>query len=121
MEGARCTFLYRGEATEVHLVHQIFGLPQGIPDRSFRERANQAMRAALGEEMFASAWAEGQAMTLNEAIAQALQPNVRGFPAALHARRHRIPVAKSHCSDLRTFGRFQDELCADIATLRWRE
>jgi hypothetical protein len=33
VEGARCTFLYRGEASEVHLVHQIFGLPQRIPLR----------------------------------------------------------------------------------------
>ena len=36
MEGARCTFLYRGEATEVHLVHQIFGLPPRIPLRRLR-------------------------------------------------------------------------------------
>src|SRR4029077_18814142 len=33
VEGARCTFLYRGEASAVHLVHQIFGLPQRIPLR----------------------------------------------------------------------------------------
>ncbi len=48
------------------------GLPQGIPDRGFRERASHAMRAALGEAMFAAAWAEGRGMTLNEAIALAL-------------------------------------------------
>ncbi len=33
VEGARCTFLYRGEADEVHLVHRIFGLPERIPLR----------------------------------------------------------------------------------------
>ena len=27
VEGTRCTFLYRGEADEVFLVHRIFGLP----------------------------------------------------------------------------------------------
>jgi len=33
VEGARCTFLYRGEASAVHLVHRIFGLPERIPLR----------------------------------------------------------------------------------------
>jgi enterochelin esterase family protein len=33
VEGARCTFLYRGEAGEVRLVHRIFGLPERIPLR----------------------------------------------------------------------------------------
>ena len=36
IEGARCTFLYRGDASEVHLVHQIFGLPRRIPLRRLR-------------------------------------------------------------------------------------
>jgi enterochelin esterase-like enzyme len=36
VEGARCTFLYRGEADGVRLVHQIFGLPQPIPLRRLR-------------------------------------------------------------------------------------
>jgi len=54
------------------------GLSQGIPDRGFREGAIQAMRAALGKEMFAAAWAEGKAMTLNEAIALALKSDPTG-------------------------------------------
>jgi len=33
VEGNRCTFLYRGEADGVHLVHRIFGLPERIPLR----------------------------------------------------------------------------------------
>jgi len=32
-------------------------------------------RAALGEEAYTRAWAEGQAMTIEEAIARALQPD----------------------------------------------
>jgi len=28
IEGPRCTFLFRGDADEVHLVHRIFGLPE---------------------------------------------------------------------------------------------
>jgi enterochelin esterase-like enzyme len=36
VEGARCTFLYRGEADEVRLIHQTFGLPARIPLRRLR-------------------------------------------------------------------------------------
>jgi UDP-N-acetylmuramyl pentapeptide synthase len=37
-----------------------------------------AVRAALGEEAFAAAWAEGQAMTREQAIAYALEEEVKG-------------------------------------------
>jgi enterochelin esterase-like enzyme len=33
IEGTRCTFLYRGEADEVFLIHRIFGLPDHLPLR----------------------------------------------------------------------------------------
>ena len=33
VEGARCTFLFRGEADEVHVVHRIVELPERIPLR----------------------------------------------------------------------------------------
>lgn len=33
VEGRRCTFLYRGEADEVHLVQRIVGLPERLPLR----------------------------------------------------------------------------------------
>jgi len=33
VEGARCTFLFRGEADEVHLVQRILGLPNRLPLR----------------------------------------------------------------------------------------
>jgi enterochelin esterase family protein len=36
VEGARCTFLYRGEADEVLLVHRIFGLPDHLALRRLR-------------------------------------------------------------------------------------
>jgi enterochelin esterase family protein len=36
VEGARVTFLYRGEADEVFLVHRIFGLPDHLPLRRLR-------------------------------------------------------------------------------------
>jgi enterochelin esterase family protein len=31
VEGARCTFLHRGEAEEVHIAHRVVGLPDRIP------------------------------------------------------------------------------------------
>jgi tetratricopeptide (TPR) repeat protein len=37
-----------------------------------RDRQIAAVRAALGDEVFAAAWAEGQAMTLEQAIAYAM-------------------------------------------------
>ena len=36
VEGARCTFLYRGESDEVRLIHRTFGLPARIPLRRLR-------------------------------------------------------------------------------------
>ena len=30
VEGPRCTFLYRGGAYEIHLIHRTFGLPERI-------------------------------------------------------------------------------------------
>ena len=36
VEGARCTFLYRGEADQVFLIHRIFGLPDHLPLRRVR-------------------------------------------------------------------------------------
>jgi enterochelin esterase-like enzyme len=36
VEGSRCTFLFRGEADEVHLVHRIVELPERLPLRRLR-------------------------------------------------------------------------------------
>jgi len=36
VEGSRCTFLYRGEADEVFVVHRIFGLPDHLALRRLR-------------------------------------------------------------------------------------
>ena len=36
VEGGRCTFLYRGEADEVHLIHRTVGLPERIGLRRLR-------------------------------------------------------------------------------------
>jgi enterochelin esterase-like enzyme len=36
VEGSRCTFLYRGEADQVFLIHRTFGLPDRLPLRRLR-------------------------------------------------------------------------------------
>ena len=53
-------------------------MPAPILMRTERDRAIEAMRAALGEEAFAAAWTEGQGTTLTEAIALALKSDSTG-------------------------------------------
>jgi hypothetical protein len=42
-------------------------------DRAAHERAVAAIRAALGEEVFAATWAAGRALALDAAIALAME------------------------------------------------
>jgi hypothetical protein len=48
------------------------GTPLAPGDRAEHDRSVAAARAALGENAFAAAWAEGRAMDLDQAIADAL-------------------------------------------------
>jgi hypothetical protein len=48
--------------------------PRPPADVADYDRTLAALRAALGEEAFAAAWAAGQAMSLDEAVALALEP-----------------------------------------------
>jgi len=43
------------------------------PNRSLYERTAAAVRSQLGESAFEEAWAEGQAMTFEQAVAYALE------------------------------------------------
>src|SRR5436853_427788 len=54
-------------------LHEALHIPVPYCSRADHDRAVAAARAALGEEAFAAAWAEGRAMTLEQAIAFALQ------------------------------------------------
>jgi tetratricopeptide (TPR) repeat protein len=45
-------------------------------DRSDYERSVAALRAQLGAQQFAAAWADGQALTLEQAIAYAIDPEI---------------------------------------------
>jgi len=95
IEGARCTFLYRGDASEVHLVHQIFGLPRRIPLRRLRgtdlwyvvlelpdgSRVEYQLEVAHGEQ--------------RERINDPLNPHVANSPlgssSVCYARGHEVP------------------------------
>jgi tetratricopeptide (TPR) repeat protein len=60
-----------GAAAET--LHEAIGVSLEPYQRAGHDEAVQAMRAALGEEAFAAAWAEGRALPLDEAIALALE------------------------------------------------
>jgi predicted ATPase/DNA-binding SARP family transcriptional activator len=49
------------------------GLPVALVDRPEYDRDVAAVRAALGQEAFAAAWAEGRSMTLDQAVTSALE------------------------------------------------
>jgi hypothetical protein len=49
------------------------GLPRPPVEKVRCERAIAAVRAALGDDAFAVAWADGQSLTPPQAIAEALQ------------------------------------------------
>jgi predicted ATPase/class 3 adenylate cyclase len=53
---------------------EAIGARLGVVDRTEQERCEAAVRAALGEEAFAAARAEGRSMTLQQAVEYALQP-----------------------------------------------
>ena len=50
------------------------------PVRELRERHLAALRAHLGADELAAAWAEGRAMTIEEAVEYALETNVAPPP-----------------------------------------
>ncbi len=57
-------------------LHEAVGVPVYLyyePHRSRYERTVSAVRSQLGEEAFEAAWAEGRAMTLEQAVAYALE------------------------------------------------
>jgi len=47
------------------------GTPLWLPDRADHDRTMAAARAALGDDAFAAAWAEGQALSPEQAVAEA--------------------------------------------------
>jgi predicted ATPase len=54
-------------------LREAFGLALEAPEHSRRERAVDAVRAALGDTTFKAAWEAGRALTPEEAVAEALR------------------------------------------------
>ena len=53
-------------------LHGRYGVSLYPAERAAYERQLSAARVQLGEDAYAAAWAEGQALTLEQAIAEAL-------------------------------------------------
>ena len=64
----RAALLY-GAAANLRVA---IGAPIPPVDRTAHEHTAAALRAALGEDMFAASWAAGQALSLEQAIVAAL-------------------------------------------------
>jgi non-specific serine/threonine protein kinase len=54
-------------------LREVLGVPLSPAQRTGHDQAVQAMRATLGEEAFAAAWAAGRALSLEQAVALALE------------------------------------------------
>jgi enterochelin esterase-like enzyme len=95
IEGARCTFLYRGEADEVFLVHRIFGLPDHLPLRQLHgtdlwyvvlelpegSRVEYQLEVARG----------GQRERINDPLNPRLAHSPVGSSSVCYAHGHEIP------------------------------
>jgi enterochelin esterase-like enzyme len=95
VEGPRCTFLYRGEADEVFLIHRIFGLPDHLPLRRLhgtdlwyvvlelpeRSRIEYQLEVARG----------GQRERINDPLNPRLSHSPVGSSSVCYAYGHQIP------------------------------
>jgi DNA-binding NarL/FixJ family response regulator len=73
--------------------HRAYRRPDAVDAASRGIADAAALRAALGEEAFAAAWAEGERMSVDEAVAYALAlepPPARGRSAALTPREQEV-------------------------------
>ncbi len=95
VEGLRCTFVYRGEADEVFLIHRIFGLPDHLPLRRLRgtdlwyvvielpegSRVEYQLEVARG----------GQRNRINDPLNPRLSRSPVGSSSVCYAYGHEIP------------------------------
>lgn len=63
-----------------HALREAIGTPVEVVDRAPREQTIAALRATLGEELFAATWAAGQALELEKAMTYALMERMRQCP-----------------------------------------
>ena len=62
-------------------IREAIGAPLPPADHDEHEETVTTLRAELGEEAFAAGWTEGRAMSMEEAVEYALEPNPIGFPS----------------------------------------
>jgi hypothetical protein len=62
-------------------LRQTIGAPRPPVDRPIYEATLETTRLGLGTDAFAAAWAAGQALTLEQAVAEALADDVEGVGA----------------------------------------
>jgi enterochelin esterase-like enzyme len=95
VEGARCTFLYRGEADEVFLIHRIFGLPDHVPLRRLRgtELWYQVLELPEGSrvEYQLEVVRGGQRERINDPLNPQLAHSPVGSSSVLYSSGHVIP------------------------------
>jgi non-specific serine/threonine protein kinase len=89
------------------------GIALPPPQRPLLERAEATVRAGLGDDDYVAAWAEGRAMTLEQAVEQARVITVSTSPVGPAGDSHRAPSASPAPSA--TLSRREQEVAALVA------
>jgi enterochelin esterase-like enzyme len=96
VEGARATFVYRGEADEVFLIHRIFGLPDHLPLRRLRGTDLWYVVLELPEgsriEYQLEVARDGRREQINDPLNPRLAHSPMGSSSVCYASGHRIPA-----------------------------
>ena len=96
VEGLRCTFLFRGEADEVFLIHRIFGLPDHLPLRRVRGTdlwyvVLELPEGSRVEYQLEVAFADGRRERINDPLNPRLAHSPVGSSSVCYAHGHEIP------------------------------
>ena len=95
VEGSRCTFLFRGEAEQVHLVHQIFGLPGRLPLRRLPGTDLWYLVLELPDgsrvEYQLEVSRDGRAERVNDPLNPRLAHSPLGSSSVCYARGYQVP------------------------------
>jgi len=95
VEGARCTFLYRGEADEVFLIHRIFGLPDHLPLRRLHGTDLWSVVLELPDgsrvEYQLEVVRDGHRMRINDPLNPNLAHSPMGSSSVCYAHGHSVP------------------------------
>ena len=95
VEGSRCTFLFRGEAEQVHLVHQIFGLPGRLPLRRLAGTDLWYLILELPDgsrvEYQLEVSRDGRAERMNDPLNPRLAHSPLGSSSVCYARGYQVP------------------------------